>query len=268
MSNASDERPRIPASLVSAMGPRMYPSESAVTRRASENRARRRIRQIAYCEANRTRTMGARDRSTVLAGIREQLSEEPLRETRSPKPMRPTPKVVALGITWELRIAAIWRVFYSVDTDVVTRRHRHRPQRKRDDRASAGGRQRRRGDRTITTTNVKTAKNKLSELLSEAQVEHITIMNHGRPIAILLGVAGQDLETCFGMGEDLTQLRVPLRQRVSRKASGAGHHARGDGAPVLAAASTSCQNKAPEEGCVAGTNSPAFFSHHFSHHLG
>lgn len=60
----------------------------------------------------------------------------------------------------------------------------------------------------MKTTNVKTAKNKLSELLRATQVEHIVIMNHGHPMAIVLGVAGQDLETVFGMGEDLTQLRV------------------------------------------------------------
>ena len=60
----------------------------------------------------------------------------------------------------------------------------------------------------MKTTNVKTAQNKLSELLRDAQLEQVVIMNHGRPIAIVLGVAGQDLETTFGMGEDLTQLQV------------------------------------------------------------
>jgi prevent-host-death family protein len=60
----------------------------------------------------------------------------------------------------------------------------------------------------MKTTNVKTAKNKLSELLRDTQLEHVVIMSHGRPIAIVLGVAGHDLETVFGMGEDLTQLQV------------------------------------------------------------
>src|SRR5262249_6169034 len=64
--------------------------------------------------------MSARDRSIVLRAIRDQLSEEPLRETRNRKPMRPTPRVVALGITWELRVAGVWRVFYSVDAEIVT----------------------------------------------------------------------------------------------------------------------------------------------------
>jgi len=64
--------------------------------------------------------MTARDRSIVLAAIREQLSDEPLQETRNRKPMRPTPRVVALGITWELRIAGSWRAFYSVDAEIVT----------------------------------------------------------------------------------------------------------------------------------------------------
>ncbi len=61
------------------------------------------------------------------------------------------------------------------------------------------------------------AKNKLSELLRDAQVEHAAIMNHGRPIAIVLGVAGQDLESVFGMGEDLTQLRVRYAKKSAAK---------------------------------------------------
>ena len=64
--------------------------------------------------------MSARDRTIVLSAIREQLSEEPLRETRNRKPMRPSPRIVALGITWELRIAGVWRAFYSVDAEIVT----------------------------------------------------------------------------------------------------------------------------------------------------
>jgi prevent-host-death family protein len=60
----------------------------------------------------------------------------------------------------------------------------------------------------MKTTNVKTAKNKLSEVLRQAQTEHVIIMNHGRPVAIVLGVSGQELSEVFGMAEDLTQLRV------------------------------------------------------------
>jgi mRNA-degrading endonuclease RelE of RelBE toxin-antitoxin system len=64
--------------------------------------------------------MRARDRAIVLTGIREQLSFEPLRETKNRTPMDASQRVVALGITWELRIAGSWRVFYSVDDDVIT----------------------------------------------------------------------------------------------------------------------------------------------------
>lgn len=60
----------------------------------------------------------------------------------------------------------------------------------------------------MKTTNVKTAKNRLSEILRDAQLEHVLIVNHGRPVAIVLGVAGQELGDVFAMGEDLTQLRV------------------------------------------------------------
>lgn len=34
--------------------------------------------------------------------------------------MRPSPRIVTLGITWELRIAGVWRAFYSVDAEIVT----------------------------------------------------------------------------------------------------------------------------------------------------
>jgi mRNA-degrading endonuclease RelE of RelBE toxin-antitoxin system len=64
--------------------------------------------------------MNARDRSIVLDGIREQLSDEPLRETRNRKPIQPSPRVLALGITWELRVAGVWRVFYGVEAHTVT----------------------------------------------------------------------------------------------------------------------------------------------------
>jgi hypothetical protein len=34
--------------------------------------------------------------------------------------MRPSSRIVALGITWELRVAGVWCVFYSVDVEIVT----------------------------------------------------------------------------------------------------------------------------------------------------
>jgi prevent-host-death family protein len=69
----------------------------------------------------------------------------------------------------------------------------------------------------MKTPNVKTAKNKLSAILRQAQVEHVVIMNHGRPIAIVLGVAGQDHESVCRMGEDLTQLRVRYAKKSAAK---------------------------------------------------
>jgi prevent-host-death family protein len=69
----------------------------------------------------------------------------------------------------------------------------------------------------MRTTNVKTAKNKLSQVLREAQIEHVIIMNHGRPVAVVVGVLGQELEDVFGMGEDLTQLRVRYAKEAAAK---------------------------------------------------
>jgi prevent-host-death family protein len=69
----------------------------------------------------------------------------------------------------------------------------------------------------MKTTNVKTAKNKLSEILRDAQLEQVVIMNHGRPVAIVLGVEGQDLAHVFGMGEDLTQLKVRYAKELAAK---------------------------------------------------
>lgn len=58
----------------------------------------------------------ARERSSVVDAVRRQLLNEPLRETRNRKPLRPNPLA-----PWELRVGAL-RVFYEVageETDVV-----------------------------------------------------------------------------------------------------------------------------------------------------
>src|SRR5678815_3897600 len=69
----------------------------------------------------------------------------------------------------------------------------------------------------MKTTNVKTAKNKLSEILREAQLEHVVIMNHGRPVAIVMGVGGYELGHLFEIDEDLTQLKVRVAKENAAK---------------------------------------------------
>ena len=54
------------------------------------------------------RALPARDRATTLAAIERQLIQEPLRETRNRKPLRPNPIA-----PWELRVGEL-RVFYEV----------------------------------------------------------------------------------------------------------------------------------------------------------
>jgi prevent-host-death family protein len=71
----------------------------------------------------------------------------------------------------------------------------------------------------MKTTNVKTAKNKLSEILREAQLEQVVIMNHGRPVAVVMGVDSYDLQHVFQLDEDLTQLKVRIAKEVSAKRS-------------------------------------------------
>jgi prevent-host-death family protein len=71
----------------------------------------------------------------------------------------------------------------------------------------------------MKTANVKTTKNKLSEILREAQLEQVVILSHGRPIAIVLGVGGRDLEHVFDMDEDLTQLKVRSAKELAAKRS-------------------------------------------------
>lgn len=51
----------------------------------------------------------ARQRAIVLSAVKVQLQYEPLRETRTRKPLRPNPLA-----PWELRVGAL-RVFYEVD---------------------------------------------------------------------------------------------------------------------------------------------------------
>ena len=52
--------------------------------------------------------MTVRDRTTALAAINRQLLQEPLKETRHRKPLRPNPIA-----PWELRVGQL-RVFYEV----------------------------------------------------------------------------------------------------------------------------------------------------------
>ena len=55
----------------------------------------------------------ARQRATVLDAIERQLADEPLKESRNRKPLRPNPIA-----PWELRVGEL-RVFYEVAAQVV-----------------------------------------------------------------------------------------------------------------------------------------------------
>lgn len=55
-----------------------------------------------------SRRLTARQRSTVFQAIERQLSNEPTRETRNRKPLRPNPVA-----PWELRVGAL-KIFYDV----------------------------------------------------------------------------------------------------------------------------------------------------------
>lgn len=65
----------------------------------------------------------ARQQAGVLDSVKTRLRDEPLRETRNRKPLRPNPLA-----PWELRVGLL-RVFYEVDaveSDLVKRpRHRN-----------------------------------------------------------------------------------------------------------------------------------------------
>lgn len=54
------------------------------------------------------KALTARDRATALAAVERQLSQEPLKETKNRKPLRPNPIA-----PWELRVGGL-RVFYEV----------------------------------------------------------------------------------------------------------------------------------------------------------
>ena len=57
--------------------------------------------------------LNARERATVLDAIERQLTNEPLKESRNRKPLRPNPVA-----PWELRVGQL-RVFYEVAERVV-----------------------------------------------------------------------------------------------------------------------------------------------------
>ena len=64
--------------------------------------------QFADTAISHLATLTARERSTVIDAIEEQLSHEPLVETRNRKLLRPNPIA-----SWELRVGVL-RVFYDV----------------------------------------------------------------------------------------------------------------------------------------------------------
>jgi mRNA-degrading endonuclease RelE of RelBE toxin-antitoxin system len=69
--------------------------------------------EIEFAKAVRTHFefLTAGQRSTVLDAIERQLTNEPLKETRNRKPLRPNPVA-----PWELRVRGL-RVFYEVSTE-------------------------------------------------------------------------------------------------------------------------------------------------------
>jgi len=66
--------------------------------------------QIEFAKAVKAHleVLTARQRSTVLDAVERQLTNEPSKETRNRKPLRPNPVA-----PWELRVSAL-RVFYEV----------------------------------------------------------------------------------------------------------------------------------------------------------
>lgn len=52
------------------------------------------------------------DQALIMDAIKEQLSNEPLQETRNRKPLRPNQLA-----SWELRVAGAFRVFYDVEEE-------------------------------------------------------------------------------------------------------------------------------------------------------
>ena len=64
--------------------------------------------EFAAAAIEHLRALTARERGTVVDVIEEQLSHEPLVETRNRKPLRPNPIAA-----WELRLESL-RVFYDV----------------------------------------------------------------------------------------------------------------------------------------------------------
>lgn len=64
--------------------------------------------RFAQCVRDHMKCLTAAERSTILSGIREQLADEPLVETRNRKPLRPNPVA-----PWELRVGSL-RALYEV----------------------------------------------------------------------------------------------------------------------------------------------------------
>jgi prevent-host-death family protein len=126
--------------------------------------------------------MSASDRSQVLDKIEEQLNQEPTQITRNKKMLVGlTPPWEAEGPVWQLRIGK-FRVFCEVnevDSWVLIRAIREKPP------------QDYRGD-SVKIVNINDAE--LQDYVKEAQRGGVLITRNGKPVAVLVGVKGMDLE--------------------------------------------------------------------------
>jgi prevent-host-death family protein len=71
----------------------------------------------------------------------------------------------------------------------------------------------------MRVVGVRTAKDSLSGCLKDAQGEDVLIVRHGKPLALVIGVEGLDLEDIYwGTNEELLQT-VVRRRRQSKTVS-------------------------------------------------
>ena len=140
--------------------------------------------ELEYAEgvADDLRTLRAHERKRVLDTMEEQLTYEPLRETRNRKPL------LGLKPPWD-QDEPVWEL--RIGTSSVLRGRRDGTARNYSRGPAKIAPSNDRGN-PMRTVGIQAAN--LKACIEEAQRESIVITRNGKPVALLIGVEGMDLE--------------------------------------------------------------------------